>query len=159
LQSRYQHVHNQQLAENLLQQQHSERPTAQLLESFTGWAHVVQSAAGFDAEDHARGHAKPLAFATVVVAEQQLLRSIVEPPAPSTLVASSLTPQRMLHLLQQALRRTSTVGDPSPHGRAVTGVGQRPAVLRQLNDMLLPDTTTTTTVRCHSEEKMAWLWW
>ena len=128
-----------QVAPAVLQQQHSERPTVQLLETFTSWASVVQSAAGFDAEDHARGHANPLTFATVVVAEQ-MAASIKHDGG------ASLTPQRMLHFLQQALRRMNTVGDPNPYGRAVTGVGQMPAVLRQLNDMLLlPDTTTALT--------------
>jgi hypothetical protein len=31
------------------------------------------------------------------------------------------------------------VDDCNPYGRAAIGVGQMPAVLRQLNDMLLPD--------------------
>ena len=89
--------------------------------------------AGFDAGDHARGHANPLTFATAVVAEQ-MAASIKHDGG------ASLTPQRMLHFLQQALRRMNTVGDPNPYGRAATGVGQ---MQRQLNDMLLPDTTTT----------------
>ena len=121
-----------QVAPAVLQQQHSERPTVQLLETFTSWASVVQSAAGFDAADHARGHANPLTFATVVVAEQ-MAASIKHDGG------ASLTPQRMLHFLQQALRRMNTVDDCNPYGRAAIGVGQMPAVLRQLNDMLLPD--------------------
>ena len=59
--------------------------------------------------------------------------------------SASLTPQRMLRFMQQALRRMNTVEDPNPYGRAVIGVEQMPAALQQLNDMLLqPDDVSRT---------------
>ena len=118
-----------QAAAEVLREQHNEYPSAQLLSRFKDWASVVQSAASFDAHDHSQGHANPLTFATAVVAEQ-MAASIQHDSA-------NLTPQRMLRFMQQTLRRMKTVEDPNPYGRAATGVERMPAVLHQLNDMLL----------------------
>ncbi len=121
-----------QAAPEVLQEQHNEQPSAQLLSKFKDWASVVQSAACFDADDHAQGHANPLTFATAVVAEH--MAAVIHHDI------TSLTPQRMLKFMQQALRRMNTVQDPNPYGRAVTGVERMHAVLPQLNNMLLqPD--------------------
>ena len=121
-----------QAAQEVLRQQHNEHASAQLLSTFKDWAYVVHSAASFDAHNHAQGHANPLTFATSVVAEQ-MLASIQHDSA-------SLSPQRMLRFMQQTLRRMNTVEDPNPYGRAAIGIEQMPAVLDQLNDMLLqPD--------------------
>ena len=118
-----------QTAPEVLREQDNEYASAQLLSRFKEWASVVQSAAYFDAHDHAQGHANPLTFATAVVAEQ-MAASIQHDSA-------NLTPQRMLRFMQQTLRRMNTVEDPNPYGRAALGVAQMPAVLHQLNDMLL----------------------
>lgn len=120
-----------QAAAAVLREQHNEQPSAQLLSSFKDWASVVHSAACFDAHDHTQGHANPLTFATAVVAEQ-MAASIQHDSA-------SLTPQRMLRFMQQALRRMNTVEDPNPYRRAATGVERMPAALQQLNGMLLPN--------------------
>ena len=126
-----------QAAPAVLREQHNEQPSAHLLSRFKDWASVVQSAACFDADDHAQGHGNPLTFATTVVAEQ-VAATIQHDSA-------SLTPQRMLRFMQQALRRMNTVEDPNPYGRAVIGVEQMPAALQQLNDMLLqPDDVSRT---------------
>ena len=115
----------------VLEQQHNTAATPELLDRFTSLASVIQSGATFDHDDHSNGHANPLTFATSVVAEQ-MMDCILNDSA-------SLSPERMLRFLRQALRRMNTVGDLNPYGRAVTGVAQMPAALNQLNTMLLED--------------------
>jgi len=122
------------VAPEVLKQQGNARATAALLAAFEQFAFALQSAKCFYT-DHVDGHANPLTFATAVVAEQMVV-SIEQDGA-------NLSPDRMLRFLRQALRRMNTVEDLNPYGRAVVGVEEMPAVLLQLNDMLLPDKNPT----------------
>ena len=117
------------VAPEVLAQQGNARATAALLDDFTQFASVLQSAACFDVK-HSDGHANPLTFATAVVAEQM-----------AASINGNLSPERMLRFLRQALRRMNTVEDLNPYGRAViVGIEEIPNLLLQLNEMLLPIT-------------------
>lgn len=112
-----------------IQQQTNDHPTPELLACFEYWAYVLESSSRFDdGQDHANGRRNPLTFATVVVAKQVVSFTKQN--------RADLTPQRMLQFLRQALRRMNSVEDHNPTGGAVTGVGQMPAVLQQLNEIL-----------------------
>ena len=118
----------------VLEQQHNVAATPELLASFTSLASVIKSGATFDHDDHSNGHANPLTFATSVVAEQMMdcIRND----------SASLPPERMLRFLPSIAQNEHRGRSQSvwqSNGRAVTGVGQMPVALNQLNTMLSKD--------------------